>query len=421
MKFDCKQRILLLLYITVIMLFMKKFILFGFLFFVLLNVPAQVLSISDSAVISLITCSPGEEVYAKFGHTAIRVKDKSSGIDIVFNYGLFDFESKNFYYKFIKGETDYQLGINETCVFLPEYVNRNSVVWEQVLNLTQAEKVRLVNALLENYQPQNRIYRYNFIFDNCSIRPRDKIISSINGFIKFQPINESKTYRQWVGIYVGNDTWLKFGIDLIFGMDADIIATQNESMFLPEILMIEMQKAKITSFDRQTRNLVVDKPTILVNKKNEDTKSYFLMKPFYISILLLFIGIIITLVDISQRKHNKLFDSILLSITGLAGLIVFYMMFFSLHPLVRNNLNILWLNPLNILVAIAIWIKPIRKIMFLYQIPNILLLVGALFAVSLSSQEFNLASFSLIVLLLIRSSHWFARAKRKLYPSRGKN
>src|ERR1035437_5263742 len=124
---------------------MKKFIFLVILFFSILNLRAQQISFSDSTIISLITCSPGEEVYAKFGHTAIRINDIKNGNDFVFNYGIFSFDTENFYYKFIKGETDYQLGIYDTRYFLPEYAERNSIVWEQVLNMTPAEKKNLIN------------------------------------------------------------------------------------------------------------------------------------------------------------------------------------------------------------------------------------------------------------------------------------
>src|ERR1035437_506830 len=159
---------------------MKKYLLIVCILLTYIKLDAQQVIIGDSAVISLITCSPGQEVYSKFGHTAIRVKDPSNAIDIVFNFGIFSFETENFYYKFIKGETHYQLGVYETGFFLPEYVDRNSMVWEQILNLTTTEKRNLINNLLTNYEPQNRVYRYNFVFECCSTRPRDKILSSIN-------------------------------------------------------------------------------------------------------------------------------------------------------------------------------------------------------------------------------------------------
>jgi len=400
---------------------MKQFLLIVCILLFFSRLDAQQVTIGDSAVVSLITCSPGEEVYSKFGHTAIRVKDKINNVDVVFNYGIFSFETEHFYYKFIKGETDYQLGIYDTNFFLPEYAERNSMVWEQVLNLTSAEKKNLVATLLENYEPQNRIYRYNFVFDNCSTRPRDKIASSVDGYIRYHQTSEPTTFRRWVGDYVGTDTWLKFGIDLIFGIDADAIASQKESQFLPEVLMSDFQEAEIVTLDGKSRKLVEKSATVLVDKKHvEKTTSIFdfLLKPLAVSLFLLILGVLITLLDIKYKKHNKIFDSILLFITGIAGVIAFYLMVFSTHPLVASNLNILWINPLNMIVAFLIWIKPLRKILFVCGILNLGLLAATLITFSLSIQSFNLAAFPIIVLLMLRSSHWVDMAKKKIFKNK---
>lgn len=400
--------------------FMKQFLLIVCILLSFSRLDAQQVTIGDSAVVSLITCSPGEEVYSKFGHTAIRVKDKINNVDVVFNYGIFSFETEHFYYKFIKGETDYQLGIYDTNFFLPEYAERNSMVWEQVLNLTSAEKKNLVATLLENYEPQNRIYRYNFVFDNCSTRPRDKITSSVDGYIRYHQTSEPTTFRRWVGDYVGTDTWLKFGIDLIFGIDADAVASQKESQFLPEVLMSDFQEAEIVTLDGKSRKLVEKSATVLVDKKHVETTTSifdFLFKPLAVSLFLLILGVLITLLDIKYKKHNKIFDSILLFITGIAGVIAFYLMVFSTHPLVASNLNILWINPLNMIVAFLIWIKPLRKILFVCGILNLGLLAATLITFSLSIQSFNLAAFPIIVLLMLRSSHWVDMAKKKIFKN----
>ena len=398
---------------------MKRFFLISTLLSCIFISNAQQIVISDSSEISLITCSPGEEVYAKFGHTAIRINDSKKGVDLVFNYGIFSFETENFYYKFIKGETDYQLGIYDTRYFLPEYAQRNSMVWEQILDLTIPEKRNLINLLLKNYEPEYRTYRYNFIFDNCASRPRDKIFSAIQGFVKFQPNSEAKTFRQWIGVYVGTDTWLKFGIDIIFGMDADREASISESMFLPEVLMNEFETAQIHSSNGQIRKLVTEKKILVDKKEATPIIDSWVYKPTTVFIVLLIIGIGLTIWDIKERKrHFKLFDTLLLVLSGIGGVVAFYLMFFSLHPLVRSNLNLLWLNPLNLIVAVMIWIKPMRKALFYYEIVNILLLIAALLAFALSTQVFNLAAFPIIVLLLMRSTSWFALTKRRIYKKK---
>ena len=398
---------------------MKRFFIITGILLCFIKLNAQQISFSDSSIISLITCSPGEEVYSKFGHTAIRINDSKSGVDVVFNYGIFSFETENFYYKFIKGETDYQLGIYDTRYFLPEYAQRNSMVWEQILDLTIPEKRNLINLLLKNYEPEYRTYRYNFIFDNCASRPRDKIFSAIQGFVKFQQNSEAKTFRQWIGVYVGTDTWLKFGIDIIFGMDADREASISESMFLPEVLMNEFETAQIHSSNGQIRKLVTEKKILVDKKEATPIIDSWVYKPTTVFIVLLIIGIGLTIWDIKERKrHFKLFDTLLLVLSGIGGVVAFYLMFFSLHPLVRSNLNILWLNPLNLIVAVMIWIKPMRKALFYYEIVNILLLIAALLAFALSTQVFNMAAFPIIVLLLMRSTSWFALTKRRIYKKK---
>lgn len=129
---------------------------------------------ADSVRVSLLTCSPGSQIYALFGHTALRYEDKQKGVDVVFNYGIFDFNAPNFIWRYIKGETDYQLGVTDFFYFQNEYANRNSAVAEQELNLLPQEKSKLFSILEKNYLPENRVYRYNYFYDNCATRPRDR-------------------------------------------------------------------------------------------------------------------------------------------------------------------------------------------------------------------------------------------------------
>ena len=397
---------------------MKKVFLVIAIFLCVMNVKAQQVSISDSAVVSLLTCSPGEEVYSKFGHTAIRIADRNNNIDVIFNYGIFSFETSNFYYKFIKGETDYQLGIYDTRNFLPEYAQRNSMVVEQVLNLSPAEKRDLFNLLMQNYLPENRTYRYNFIFDNCATRPRDKILASLHGYVKFQENYESKTFRQLVGSYVGNDTWLKFGIDLVFGIRADRIATESESMFLPEVLMGEFQTAQITARVGGTKKLISERRILVQKIDTKEESTFWLFKPMAFSMILLIIGSAITFWDTKRKYYYRPFDAFLFGLTGVAGLIIAYLMFFSLHPLVKSNLNILWLNPLSLLIVSLLWVRRLRVALFFYQIINVVFLLAALFTFAISVQSINIAAYPIIVLLLMRSVSWISLSRKKIYRRR---
>ena len=160
-----------------------------FLFFSLSVVTMQAQGpkrvIPDSIRISLLTCASGEEIYSLFGHTAIRYENYTRGIDAVFNYGIFNFNAPNFILRFALGETDYQLGVTDYERFAAEYYYLERDVWQQELNLTVQEKGKLVMLLEENYRPENRIYRYNFFYDNCATRPRDLIEKSIDGTLQY--------------------------------------------------------------------------------------------------------------------------------------------------------------------------------------------------------------------------------------------
>lgn len=162
---------------------------------------------ADSIQFSLLTCAPGNEIYELFGHTAIRYQNFSRGVDLVFNYGMFSFNTPNFVYRFIKGETDYQLGIMPYPYFESEYALRGSSVYQQVLNLRQPEKLKLLELLEENYLPENRIYRYNYFYDNCTTRARDQIENSIQGKVIYPSVDWIKTFRGIVHEFTQDSPW----------------------------------------------------------------------------------------------------------------------------------------------------------------------------------------------------------------------
>ena len=395
---------------------MKKFALLISLFFLINYTYSQEFVFSDSVDISLITCSPGPQVYAKFGHSGLRVQDKINKYDFIFNWGIFSFNTENFYFKFIKGQTDYLLGVQYTTDFLDEYKKRNSVVWEQDLNLTVAEKKKLISLLLDNYKEENRLYRYNFVYDNCATRPRDVVMNSIEGHVVFQDIYDTKSFRHAIGDYVGSETWLRFGIDLIFGFQADYNMPQLQSMFLPEILKFEFSNAKVTNLNYVQNRPLVKKSTVLVSSDiNNSTKLKFIDKPFYVFAVIFILILLISIYEfLFDKKYNTLIDSFLLFVTGIAGIVVIFLMFFSIHPLVKYNFNILWLSPLNILAAFMIWFKQWRIQIFAYQLLNLILVALALVAVAISLQTFNQATFLIIATLLVRYSCWIYRTKRKI-------
>ena len=205
---------------------------------------AEARSLSEEARISLLTCTPGEELYARYGHTAIRVQDPQNRLDLVFNYGIFDFNTDHFYWKFVKGETWYELGAITMPWFMLEYEEEHRPVYEQVLNLNPSQREEIWQALVRNYEPENRKYLYNFVFDNCATRPYqliinvlgDSIVSDYDGYT-------CQTYRDFISHYTGQHTWANAGINLLFGPKADRPMTNGQRLFLPEELMYYIQYA----------------------------------------------------------------------------------------------------------------------------------------------------------------------------------
>ena len=205
---------------------------------------AEARSLSEEAQISLLTCTPGEELYARYGHTAIRVQDPQNRLDLVFNYGIFDFNTDHFYWKFVKGETWYELGAITMPWFMLEYEEEHRPVYEQVLNLNPSQREEIWQALVLNYEPENRKYLYNFVFDNCATRPYqliinvlgDSIVSDYDGYT-------CQTYRDFISHYTGQHTWANAGINLLFGPKADRPMTNGQRLFLPEELMYYIQYA----------------------------------------------------------------------------------------------------------------------------------------------------------------------------------
>lgn len=277
--------------------------------------------------ISLLTCAPGEELYARFGHTALRVVDPANQVDIVFNYGIFDFDTEQFYWKFVKGETWYELGASSMKWFMWEYDETNRPVYEQVLNLTPEQQKQIWEALATNYEPQNRKYLYNFVFDNCATRPyylisnalADTIISDYTGYT-------GQSYRSFIRHYTGALSWENAGISLLFGPKADQPMSSDQRLFLPEELMLYMEAAHLPD-----GTPIVSKSTIA--HFQTPVVPWYASWPFGLALYFLFV----LAMSIQDRRHGKWskWVEIVAAIPYLLLiLIVAFLTFFSCHPLV---------------------------------------------------------------------------------------
>ncbi|MBC8110331.1 MAG: DUF4105 domain-containing protein, partial [Verrucomicrobia bacterium] len=194
-------------------------------------------NLSENAQISLITIAPGDELYSGFGHSALHVYDPNTGMDKSYNYGTFDFRAKGFYVKFVRGQLDYMLSVGELgreLIYWGEAENRQ--VTQQILNLSAEQKNRLYQFLEKNALPENKFYRYDFFYDNCSTRIRDALQKTIGESLKFNPTTDKeKSFRDLTDEYLlPTKKWEDLGIDVALGLRTDKIATPYEYMFLPD-------------------------------------------------------------------------------------------------------------------------------------------------------------------------------------------
>lgn len=402
---------------------MRKFIV---IFIFILIIPFRsygsndIIRLTDSSRISLLTITPSnEQVYTLFGHTAIRIKDDSVKIDVVFNYGLFDFNTPNFIYRFVKGETDYMVGAVPFDYFIIEYQTRGVGIYEQVFDISAKDKQHIWEALLDNTKPENRVYRYNFLYDNCATRPRDIIESNIEGEIIYTPTMKEQTYRNLIHECTFLDRWTQFGIDIIIGSGADKIITDRQKDFLPRYLCEAYTLALLNTDSAEDKYLISDSHFIIKPTTEENIKYFqknypdLLTARFYTPVNYpLIIGCILLVLTflifyLSYKKNKiilgKIFDTILFLVAGLTGYVIFFLWFVSEHPCVDANWNLVWLNPLQLLMACLFFVKPLQKYIYYYHFINFAVLLLFLLAWCLIPQQLEIAFAPYILCLVARS------------------
>ena len=331
----------------------------------------------DSVEVSLLTCSPHEEIYSLYGHTALRWHDLSKGDDIAFNWGVFDFRKPFFVGRFVFGLTDYELGAYPYPLFRQEYMAYGSSITEQVIDLKPEEKMKLKEALVNNLQPENKVYRYNYFYDNCSLRPRDLIERCINGKVTYAPREDYQpTYREMVHDCVRNHPWAAFGNDMLLGIRADLKTDLRQQEFLPSNLMYDFDRATIYS-GGEYRPLVKERRIALqagVQVIEED----FPLTPSQCAWILFILSAGIALIEWKRKKRFKYWDALLMLVQGLAGCVLFVMIF-SQHPTTSLNLQLLLLNPLPLFFISAVLRRRKSRWWTILPVMMVLFAIGSLF------------------------------------------
>lgn len=379
---------------------MKKgvYILLLFMATVLPRVSGEMM---DSVRVEFITCSPGKEIYELEGHAGLRIY-QPGGDDLIMNWGLFDFRSDNFAYRFVKGDTDYLVGAIPTGIFVEYYAGEGRSVRAHELNLTADEKRSLIGAVWENLQPENRIYRYNYVKDNCSTRPMRMVEAAVGDTISVRlpdslPLT---TFRQAMEHYHAAYPWYQLGVDIALGQGVDTYATPRDMMFAPALADVMLPGATIG--DRQ----LVSRSYYLAGDAGSDAvapPTPWFLTPLFWSSLLLIAAICLTVRDIRSGKLSRWFDTVFYGALFAASLVVTFLVFISSHEATSPNLQLLLFNPLTIIGAAGIWIKRSQSLVFCWQIVNFVALILLLILWLTGPQRFNIAVILLTVTDLLRS------------------
>ncbi|MBR8783868.1 hypothetical protein IX308_000026 [Porphyromonas levii] len=342
----------------------------------LLTIAILLSSISAIAApkVSLLTCGPTDDyVFYLYGHTAIRVQQ--DGQDIVYNYGYFSLDQKNFILNFMLGKPMYSLGVTSFDEFLWEYSSQGRSVVEQELNLTETEALLLANKLSWNALPENRDYQYNFYFDNCATRPRDLLEEAI-GDIKYQ-LNPSAlpTFREAIRDKSHSAVWYTMGADLCLGWKTDRQMSLRDAAFLPSYLEQELDSA----LRGDTNEPIVTKKVVWVEQSKTISNPYEAWRiPWFVFVIL-----IVLLQIRPTSKIQILYHRAIYTLLGIGGVTIWFLAFISEHPHTWPNANMLFMHPFWFVLAITTynkrWGKPNKWLYFGNFVAIVIYLILGLF------------------------------------------
>ncbi len=375
----------------------KKILFFLFLTYGLQGI-SQTPELSPLSKISVLTSGPGDVLYSAFGHSAFRVLDASQGIDVVYNYGVFDTSGENFYLKFSKGRMDYKLVRRSYKSYLRSYEIENRWVNEQILDLSVPEKNTLFKFLEINNLPENKVYQYDYFLNNCATKIWEVLKHNFGEQLFFDDtyITNQFTFRELIRQNIKTNSWGAFGIDLALGSVIDRKATPKEHLYLPDYVMRQLAVAHLNNSP-----ITVKEESLLKTAHRENTFSFFTSPLFFI--LIISIGILIaTYSDFISKRRKRWLDFGILLCTGSAGLVLFFLWFMTDHIWTVGNYNILWAFPVNFILAFLILRKPIALWVRKYMLGLVGLLLLMILLWMFSAQAFTPVLIPLLVALATR-------------------
>jgi len=387
---------------------MKRYFLSVFLF-VLLGSSVRAMD-ANNLRISLLTVDPNPTaVYTIYGHTAIRIFNSDEGIDWVLNWGMFDRSAPNFLLRFIKGETDYYFEIFPYESFLLEYSWKNAVLTEQVLNIPDEQKQAFWEKIENNYRPENKEYRYNFLFDNCVTRPRDLIEQFCGGKLEYPAMAQPTTFRDLVHSCTYPYPWMSFGIDLLIGAGADSIIGLRSSLFLPVRLKDALDESSVLT--AEGRQNIVNQSIPILSSKGTEAKSSWIT-PARFGWIMLIHALVLGLWGVWRRKRMALFFAPWFLVAGLVGCLLVFMTLFSEHPATSTNWNLLWLHPLHFIAFVSYFYKKEKRFFTVYHWISLVFSLLVVLVWPFIPQALNSADIPYILILAAASAIWCFRRGR---------
>jgi hypothetical protein len=369
------------------------FILLSFSTFAQIPLP----SLSTDAEISIITCGPGEELFTSYGHTALRIIDRNLGLDRVYNYGTFDFNTPYFYAKFTVGKLNYMLKAGSFDRFLYEYQREGRWVKEQILDIPIEKKQAIFEFVEWNTLPENSYYRYDFFFDNCATRVRDLLENILGDGLSYDSASmRDASFRDMIREYQAEFLWSDFGIDIALGSVIDRKMNFREFMFLPDFIYSSFESATFKGSPLMKIQHTINPQTQLFDH------SVFPSPGLVIGMLFL-ITLAVSLWDLKRGKSSRWYDVSLFTIIGLLGALIVFLWFFTEHTTTIKNYNIFWAIPLHLPIAVLLafsskkrqWVKS-------YFLAATLLTSMALVAGLFIKQSFHPLFYPIMLVLIMR-------------------
>ena len=358
----------------------------------------------DSLEISMLVCAPGKQIYELYGHSALRLHNLTSGADVVLNYGVFDFHTPHFAWRFMMGLTDYMVGAVDYRYFMADYAMEGRTVGEQVLNLTQDEAYRLAVLAENDWQTPGWAYRYNFLYDNCTTRLIRMVEQAVSGKIVWPTEDEEqRTFRNIIHEYAAPASpWYTLGQDLILGAEMDVPRSVEQQLFSPVYAMHYMSSAKIAAADGSMRPLVRQERDCTIGPLAQ-TEQAFPVSPLMVAVGLLCLCLLASLAEWRWRRTFYLLDDVLLVLLGGLGVVVALLFFLSEHPAVGSNWLILLLHPLWLLYLPWKVVSDVRHRPSHYGVVMGTAVVLAFVAFICSPQTIPLEVYLLLAALALRS------------------